>query len=570
MSRYLTFLAALAISAALLFAPTPAVAEEDLVNLSVNEMHLNAKSSSFQKLGESTGAGYPMSECSLTGNSLCGSDPYRLLGYLNAPVCQNPKLESFCIVGMSALLPSGSRIKLDARPVSSSTLPAVLSYGTPRSGSALTATISGQRVIIIVQAFYVGDLEARLDGIDTSPDNKMTPMRITASISPFKWIDWESCMKEYPQGANLYIDNENNRCAHAEEWSQDLKNTKLTLELNLPLNIPKWGFGRIQDLHVSGLESNGHFTFHLEGYPTSLNTYEAQLPRKSLISAGATWLSYGAKNLSGEGRDSMFVVDAATSLGIERPTGSSTAWKIALDTLDYGTYYWLGKTADWENFKKCSTTGSQFVGFLSTNAIAFDPTPPVTIQGSITFQAKDFHFDSDGILNTGFFNFSMTNGFARCIFKATSTPNTGAVKVEITDDKSQRVVALTTVSQDEEWIRFSASGFGYSKKVMKISFDTASKTNQLRLNGSKLSAKAREIAALKQALTKARALNPKFSKLFCLGNFPMENLKAGFAYTKSLCDSIAKQIKGLTARPNAIPAPKSSTFNNVIDFIIGN
>lgn len=567
-NRFIAVTASLCVLASSIVLSEPADAQDDLVKVSIDETKLNVSAPGFNKLGEFTGNGYPVNKCNVSGSDLCGADPYRLMAHLNAPTCLNSKIESFCIAGLTARDRSGSLTKIKLKPVSGTEIPAIPAYATPRSGSALTATIGDQPVLVVVQSMYVGNLQRKLSGLPELSGNKMSPLRVTSTITPFKWVDMGTCKKDFPRGDSLYLDEENSRCAYAEDWSPELKQTQLQLELNLPLNSPKWGLGRVEKLNVSGAESNGHFTFKLEGYATALSTYRDELPRGSLITAGASWLSFGAKILNGVGRSSMFVIDSATSLGKVRPTGTSTVWALVLDTLDYSTYFNLGKPGDWNQFKNCTSTGSSFVGFLATNGIAYDPSPPAVNQGAIEFQAKDFHFDVNGKVREGYFTFSMTNEFAKCIFNLDSTPNFAAARVEITDDKGEKVVALTVVSQDENWLNFAASGFGYSSKVMKVSLTPTSKRNQIKFVGSKLTANAVTISSLTKDLRKLRSSNPKASKLICVGNFKAKNLTLGLVATKAICSSVAKQLGGLSPRPKAVATTPTSLSGNVIDFII--
>ena len=74
----------------------------------------------------------------------------------------------------------------------------------------------------------------------------------------------------------------------------------------------------------------------------------------------------------------------------------------------------------------------------------------------------------DNSVFSGLYSMILTKDYAKCIW-GLSSPVFNA-SVQVVDQDGVVSTAVTTISVDEEFIRFSATGFTFSTKIMKVKF----------------------------------------------------------------------------------------------------
>ena len=111
----------------------------------------------------------------------------------------------------------------------------------------------------------------------------------------------------------------------------------------------------------------------------------------------------------------------------------------------------------------------QFNGFVSSNALTYEkyPTFDVALK-SLDYMVGGPHFMPDKSVFSGLYSMILTRDYAKCIW-GLSNPVFNA-SVQVVDQDGVVSTAVTTIGVDDQFIRFSATGFTFSTKIMKVKF----------------------------------------------------------------------------------------------------
>jgi len=116
-----------------------------------------------------------------------------------------------------------------------------------------------------------------------------------------------------------------------------------------------------------------------------------------------------------------------------------------------------------------SCKSDQFVGFVSSNALTYDKDPKFDVAlKSLDYMVGGPHFMPDKSVFSGLYSMILTREYAKCIW-GLSSPVFNA-SVQVVDQDGVVSTAVTTIGVDDQFIRFSATGFTFSTKIMKVKF----------------------------------------------------------------------------------------------------
>jgi len=116
-----------------------------------------------------------------------------------------------------------------------------------------------------------------------------------------------------------------------------------------------------------------------------------------------------------------------------------------------------------------SCKSDQFVGFVSSNALTYDKDPKFDVAlKSLDYMVGGPHFMPDKSVFSGLYSLILTREYAKCIW-GLSSPVFNA-SVQVVDQDGVVSTAVTTIGVDDQFIRFSATGFTFSTKIMKVKF----------------------------------------------------------------------------------------------------
>ena len=108
-----------------------------------------------------------------------------------------------------------------------------------------------------------------------------------------------------------------------------------------------------------------------------------------------------------------------------------------------------------------------FFGFVGSNALTYDEVPKFDATfNSLNFAVGGPHFMPDKSVFNGSYSLILAKGYAKCIWKLPKPVYNASVQV--VDPIGALSASATTFSVDDEYIRFSATGFTFSKKIMKV------------------------------------------------------------------------------------------------------
>ena len=110
-----------------------------------------------------------------------------------------------------------------------------------------------------------------------------------------------------------------------------------------------------------------------------------------------------------------------------------------------------------------------FFGFVSSNALTYDEVPTF----DATFNSLDYmvggpHYMPDKSVFSGLYSMIISREYVKCIW-GLSRPVFNA-SVQVVDQDGVVSTAVTTIGIDDQFVRFSATGFTFSKKIMKVKF----------------------------------------------------------------------------------------------------
>lgn len=132
-----------------------------------------------------------------------------------------------------------------------------------------------------------------------------------------------------------------------------------------------------------------------------------------------------------------------------------------------------------QNQVGCQKT-DQFWGFVSSNALTYEMYPnfDVALQ-SLNYVVGGPHFMPDKSVFSGLYSVIITKDYAKCLW-GLSSPVFNA-SVQVVDQDGVVSTAVTTIGVDDQFVRFSASGFTFSKKIIRVKvFETEKEVDRLK------------------------------------------------------------------------------------------
>ncbi len=77
----------------------------------------------------------------------------------------------------------------------------------------------------------------------------------------------------------------------------------------------------------------------------------------------------------------------------------------------------------------CLADTSKVLGFVSTNAMAYQDSPPAFTNGQLDYQVAGMHYMPDGTLTEGTYDLVMADSVARCLYNFSSAPISATISV---------------------------------------------------------------------------------------------------------------------------------------------
>ena len=117
----------------------------------------------------------------------------------------------------------------------------------------------------------------------------------------------------------------------------------------------------------------------------------------------------------------------------------------------------------------CQANPHIFKGFVGSNALTYDQYPKFDMAlNSLDYMVGGPHYMPDKSVFSGLYSMMITREYAKCIW-GLSSPVFNA-SVQVVDQDGVVSTAVTTIGIDDQFVRFSATGFTFSQKIMKVKF----------------------------------------------------------------------------------------------------
>lgn len=441
--------------------------------------------------------------CTSFADPHCADAPI-IRGNLIMSVCQN-STDSFCIESLEFTKTNGS--KETAKLVLEATtqkIPASSSYKTGagggisiwNAGNSLHKGGTGDYIVKVAIGVtsIKGKIEPKIDGLEAS----VTPVVMTQDAGAKQA---RACEKADPNlGGNLNTsygwacpDNQPNSATY-EKCSQMLdglcfmrqdfaENTNVGLTIRIDNQVTGWLFGRMSEPQVSitAIDKSNNL-LKVQGKAESVPTLVGYVEKKNLSqfpaiqkrfeeickSAGiyttcekmiATNFFDGSlgSGLNRFGDYELFSNQIKAYAGTDLNFKNDTHWSFG------STSYQGRKDAE----GACFADTSQLLGLVTTNAPIYESGPPKLVDSFLTYKVAGAHYNSDGSLFKGTYDFALRSSVARCLYGFTSAPIQSTVSVT-SGDGAVTNVSTEVVQERNGWMTLSARNFTFSAPVIKI------------------------------------------------------------------------------------------------------
>ena len=264
---------------------------------------------------------------------------------------------------------------------------------------------------------------------------------------------------------------ENKTCGVAEDFSE---NTEVSLSIRLGKKVTGWFSGRMknQEISVSSLSSTQNL-LKIKASPVEVPQFYGAVSREKLTDKlASTWLNdgWGVKNPQGiynihsDSPGVIKIINNWKDVVSDKAAGLISSWSFSATRAGLGS--------------QCLTSNDVVMGFVSTNAMAYEGTAPNFVNGSLDYKVGGLHLNPDESVFEGTYDLAMRKSVARCLYGLTEAPISGTVSV-LNDGKEEKISTTSireTGSEKNGWILIAAHGFTFSNPILKVKLKQASST----------------------------------------------------------------------------------------------
>jgi hypothetical protein len=459
----------------------------------------------FGPNGESSGYG---SECESFGTPGCNFTGAEV-GYssLILPICEAASdifcLEDFLIGPNQDSLVSG----VLQTPVSGHRVPASRKLGTP-SGELphhfLSEHLNGAGAgNYVVSPRVIFDLR---DGKATPIDLQLSVHAINVESRPGKtpvFFGVQSPTKGPAVEGNADVQCrivDTDICGQIVDFST---NTVIKVSVRVSNQLQGWLKGRLTNPVISS-SSNGPRgqVFTIQGEPVTVPKFEVTLQKDDPLIVdgdGLSGVTSGSGSYSAFRSDSAYgvkFVSELAELAGNKAGGSESVWYISTASTEAGL------------LRECTENAAEFVGLVTTNAMAFDGGVPAFGGGFLSYNLAGTHYVSDGkTLSRGSYDLAIRSDVARCLYGYSRAPISATISV--LGESGQESVAVTQVSEKGGWLTLNASNFTFSEKEIKVRFSQSQVRTLSDHPGRATALTAKQKAEIRAVLAKGKG-NTKF------------------------------------------------------------
>lgn len=294
------------------------------------------------------------------------------------------------------------------------------------------------------------------------PENKkFSAERLEVEVIPYQLIAGGSPTL----GCSFTIDRQ---CAVIQDFNEE---TRVELKFNVPNNIGGWFSGRMKapNIVVTKLDKDLN-TIVVSAEPVEVAALGLVKNFKNFSAKEKMWQQNHGKWSVGDGQwatganpwqeDVFPFIEYYRKEVNDTAIGTNRVWKFM--SIGGGS----GST--------CLADKSKVLGMVTTNALGYSGESPQFKNGFLDYKVAGLHYARGGEeLNLGVYDFVMRSDTARCLYGFSKAPLSATVSV--TNDKGNKTMATTVVSEKNGWLKMAAYGFTFSKKTIKVKITKKSK-----------------------------------------------------------------------------------------------
>jgi hypothetical protein len=293
---------------------------------------------------------------------------------------------------------------------------------------------------------------------------------------------------------------EDNYCAQIVDFSEE---TEVQVTLRISDEITGWLKGRLTKPEISSTTvTPGVMRYQISGEPVEVPLFGGKLPKSHPFFNNADGMTtIGSPNgifntLRADSPTGIELVSTFADAVNDTAAATRTIWSIGTISTNAG------------NLSKCTEKSGEFVGLVTTNAMAFDGGVPEFENGTLKYNIAGLHYLPNGKTEAlGTYDLAIKSDVARCLYGYGSAPMSATISVVGSDEEQK--VAVTQVRERSGWLTLAASGFTYSANEVRAVItqpQTRTLTNYL---GRATALTAKQKAEIKATVTKG-AGNSKF------------------------------------------------------------
>ena len=237
----------------------------------------------------------------------------------------------------------------------------------------------------------------------------------------------------------------------------------IRLQIAMPTALSGWFQGRLEapEVEVTKRDANTSFVT-VTGQPTVIPATNKALDlndpkNQSLLGASDyDWARATEKNgyvgITGamwEPRSGVALLNKWLPFLDQKARGSISMWSIS----------------HFDSSARCMDGTDGLQGLVTTNSMVYQPETPTFKNGELAYQVGGVHYDQDGHIVRGSYNFLMKHTVAQCLYGFSSAPISGSISVTSSDGETQ--VATTRVTDKNGWLKLTAEGFTFSTPMIK-------------------------------------------------------------------------------------------------------
>jgi hypothetical protein len=246
-------------------------------------------------------------------------------------------------------------------------------------------------------------------------------------------------------------------CGKAVEFGSG---ARFGLDLRFENQFTNWFGARMTDIDLSVKElSNNSKSIRILASPVQVPIFSHPIPRgvaaaklKSLFGMSIVESYTPGSSLDSDSSQAMAIIDSFRSMTGDKAAATMTFWSFS--------------NIDWNPVGGCARDPYQILGLVSTNAMSYQREPPKFKSGFLNYEVSGLHLLPSGEPALGSYDLIIRSSVASCLYGFGKAPLNATVTV--VNNNGTKVFSTTTVSEKDGWLKLSAKGFTFSKKIIKV------------------------------------------------------------------------------------------------------